>query len=423
MKCGDFPRGHPDVLVSSQIDLKQMASYSGVMKVKILPPRRLHIPVLPLRVEKKLLFGLCRKCCIEMSKNPCSCSDEDRSWIGSYHTSELKLAMEKGYVILTAYELHNFPEDRRCVYNPETPGAGLFEGYINIFLKMKQESSGFPQGVVTEEEKRAYVADYHANEGIALDMDRITVNPGRRFLAKLYLNSLWGFMAMKEMRTSVETHSRGDFHKFHRRISDPTLSVKRFSILSSQTVMLEYSQNHDFVVNPSSNNLYVAVYTTALARLKLYEALDRAGANTLYCDTDSIVFSESLTRATLSTGNYLGQLTSEIDGDQAENYIRYFVSAGAKNYAYQTTSGDEVVKVKGFTLHYTNAQRVNFGTMKQLVTEQLEDGVIETTHPHSIRRDLQTLKIYSRDEVKKYAACVSKRVFNVDEFTSKPYGF
>ena len=142
-KSGVYGRGHPDILVGDQIRLDSLDEYEGVIKVKILPPRRLDVPVLPLRMSSgKLMFPLCRSCCERTSEEPCDCTPGERSWIGTYHTGEVKLAVSKGYVVLRAYELHNFPPERRCVYDPANPGAGLFASYVNAFLKIKQESSG-----------------------------------------------------------------------------------------------------------------------------------------------------------------------------------------------------------------------------------------------------------------------------------------
>ena len=53
------------------------------------------------------------------------------------------------------------------------------------------QASGWPKGVVTAEQKAAYIKAYHAREGILLDEDKIENNPGRRAMAKLCLNSLW----------------------------------------------------------------------------------------------------------------------------------------------------------------------------------------------------------------------------------------
>ena len=67
------------------------------------------------------------------------------------------------------------------------------EKYINIFLKMKQQASGWPKGA-SEEEKKKYVHDFYVAENIRLDelMISDSENSGLYNIAKIFLNSLWG---------------------------------------------------------------------------------------------------------------------------------------------------------------------------------------------------------------------------------------
>ena len=67
--------------------------------------------------------------------------------------------------------------------------ADLFKGYIDTFLKIKQEASEWHTWCRTEEDKRQYVREYQEKEGIKLDPEKIKKNPGLRSLAKLMLNS------------------------------------------------------------------------------------------------------------------------------------------------------------------------------------------------------------------------------------------
>jgi hypothetical protein len=70
----------------------------------------------------------------------------------------------------------------------------LFNGYVNTFLKIKIEASGYPNGVVTEDQKTQYIKEILLAEGIELDRDQIKKNPALRTLAKLFLNSLYGYL-------------------------------------------------------------------------------------------------------------------------------------------------------------------------------------------------------------------------------------
>ena len=91
-------------------------------------------------------------------------------------------AIEKGYVVLNLHE----------VWHWEETSDELFKEYVNTFLKIKQEASGYPSDCVTDEQKQRYIDLYYEREGIRLDPDNIKYNPGLRYLAKLMLNSLWG---------------------------------------------------------------------------------------------------------------------------------------------------------------------------------------------------------------------------------------
>ena len=79
-------------------------------------------------------------------------------------------------------------------------------------------------------------------------------------------------------------------------------------------------------------NIVIAAFTTAYARLKLYDLLDLLQERILYYDTDSVVFVHEPDKPEPSLGDYLGDLTDELDGD----YITTFISGGPKNYAYVT---------------------------------------------------------------------------------------
>jgi hypothetical protein len=70
------------------------------------------------------------------------------------------------------------------------------EDYVNTFLKMKQEASGWPEWCQNENDRWRYIRDYHEKKGILLDYNNIKKNPGLRALAKLMLNSFWGWFSL-----------------------------------------------------------------------------------------------------------------------------------------------------------------------------------------------------------------------------------
>jgi len=183
-KYGRFPVGAPQILRGDDIPNNLL----GLLHCKVLPPRQLFHPVLPARLGGKLLFALCRTCAESRCPESCPHEDpEDRAFVGTWISLELDLAVQKGYVILEKYEAWHY--DQHEQYDPTTRQGGLWVEYIDTFLKMKAEASGYPSHAGTEEEKEAYVRDYLEHEGIQLDRTKIQHNPGLRSLAKLCLNS------------------------------------------------------------------------------------------------------------------------------------------------------------------------------------------------------------------------------------------
>jgi hypothetical protein len=74
-------------------------------------------------------------------------------------------------------------------------------------------------------------------------------------------------------------------------------------------------------------------------------------------------------------GDYLGEWTDEVDKSEG-NFITEFVSAGPKNYAYKLDTGVTHCTIKGFTLNYLTSLKVNFDTIKSLVTSETRNEKI-----------------------------------------------
>ena len=183
-KTSTYPVGHPHI-ITQPVD--QIDSYFGIACVDILAPTDLFFPVLPVRAGGKLTFPLCRTCVQEELEKPllsrshyCTHSDADRILRGTWCTPELQKAIEKGYTLVKIHEVWHFPEHQRR--------TGLFKNYVDTWLKVKQEASGWPNHCTNNKKKREYIMNYEEREGIRLDISQIAKNPGRKATAKLLLN-------------------------------------------------------------------------------------------------------------------------------------------------------------------------------------------------------------------------------------------
>ena len=180
-----YPIGHPTII--TQPTDQSLHSYFGIATVDILAPAGLFHPVLPVRSGNKLTFPLCRACVQTEQAQPmltrtryCTHSDTDRTLRGTWCTPELVKALQKGYTLIKIHEVWNFPTEQRQ--------TGLFANYVDTWLKLKQESAGWPSWCQTLEQKREYILRYQEREGIRLDIASIAKNPGRKATAKLMLN-------------------------------------------------------------------------------------------------------------------------------------------------------------------------------------------------------------------------------------------
>ena len=88
--------GHPKLITKQFQNLKE---YEGLIKCKVLPPRNLYIPVLPCKMNDKLVFALCKTFAETQRQTPCTHTDEERAFVGVWATDEVKKVLEKRYKI------------------------------------------------------------------------------------------------------------------------------------------------------------------------------------------------------------------------------------------------------------------------------------------------------------------------------------
>ena len=139
--------------------------------------RQAHLSSLP-----KLRRGRNAKTDVGTS-HVCHHTVQERQILGTWCMPELNKAVEKGYKILQIHKVWHFPEKQ----------TRLFADYVNTWLKIKEEASGWPEHVGENSAKQQqYIADYYAKEKIQLEPAKIQKNPGLRTLAKMMLNSMWG---------------------------------------------------------------------------------------------------------------------------------------------------------------------------------------------------------------------------------------
>ena len=374
----------------------------------VTPTQKIHY------IDYTSLYPWVNKTCVYPRGHPTFISQPDGTDVSGYFGVIKCSAVELGYCIDYIYEVWHFEET--C--------EGLFEEYVNTWLKIKQEASGWPSWVGDDVAKRQqYIQEYHEHEGIRLDYNKIEKNPGLRTLAKMMLNSMWGKFGQRLNKTQVKEFD--DPEAFHHFLENDSIDVRQVFIVNDNMVEVHFQHfDEDIPISPNLN-VFVA---SCWARSRLYEALRLLGKRVLYFDTDSVVYLEDTddpNQPQPVLGDYLGEFTNELDDD---DYIVEFVWAGPKNYGYKTKKRKVECKVRGFRLNSEGKTQLNYDVMRQNVLDEIqkpqdkprETEVIKT---HQIVRDAKNYDIYTYPEYKHYKLVFNKRVADPTTFETYPYGY
>jgi hypothetical protein len=267
---------------------------------------------------------------------------------------------------------------------------GLFSAYVDEWLKLKAEASGWPPGCETPEQKQAHLDEWEQREGIRLDPELVQKNPGLRQLAvntplplfpltlspplqKAMLNSLWGKLAQRAERAEVVFTTTP--RQFHNLLADGSADVMDFTHLNEHLDRVQLRKKAPFVRAPATNALQIACTVTSHARVHLWSAMERirqAGGRVIYCDTDSAVHVHRVDRPLcVPEGEWLGQLKRECVGRR----IIEFSAAGPKNYGLlsvcEETGGDERadMKIRSIELTYEARQMLTYKRMRRLILQ------------------------------------------------------
>ena len=428
-----FPIGIP-ISIKQNFDFS-LKSYFGFIKCKIIPPQNLRIPILPTKIiqmerigEKenkigeKLIFPLCKNCAAYKIKE-CKC--KDRSLVGTWTTIEVQKAIDFGYELKEIYEVLHYDSKNRS--------KDLFKEYINMWLKIKQEASGWPSWCQNENDKQKYIEDYEKIENIKLDYDKIIKNDALRYIAKIMLNSFWGKLAQKPNQTKQEFYN--SYHQYFNLLNDESKEIESEMMLNDTTLLAIWKFKDNESDAYTNFNIAVASYVTAWARLKLFEKLIERDTirphSILYYDTDSIYFIEKECDPKIEIGSFLGDLTDEVTDKYGEGAkCIKFVSLGAKNYAYVIEKSNGEIKTeykcKGISLTSKAHEIINFeNIVKQAIKRQSEESSAPLLVPQLRFKINKYHEIYSEYFDKIYRATGDKRnvLLKNNVYVTVPWGY
>ena len=418
-----YPKGHYEKIKYKDISnehydkIKNKEYDCGAFDIELQPPDNLYHPVLPQKKagengDIKLTFDLERK-------------------RGVWMSNEVYKALDMGYTIIKIYEIRYWNETT----------TELFKSYVDTFLKIKQQASGFPDWVfkdkdklpeeIIEARKQLYIKDYYEKQGIQLDYDLIEVNPGLRFIAKLCLNSLWGKFGQRlNMTKSILVPNIAEFYKIIRNPQYEDFNCMELGKKGDKTrkCLINYKVKEEFVENDYNTNIGIACFTTSSARLRLYEALETLGRQVLYFDTDSVVYvydKNNPEHKKMECGDLLGEWTDECEGNLI---IGIFVTTGPKAYSYITNDGEAHTKIKGFNLNWNAGKSINHDKIVKLVKDKyIDDKEYKLSVEYNMLKRNQDKTISNFKQKKDYGITYSKReVLPPDKYNNIdtiPFGY
>ena len=198
-----YPIGHPERMPVQDVEA-DLSNVLGVVKCKVIPSK-LYSPILPQKKNGKLMF-------------------HTQPFVGCFFSEELKFAMKHGYKVAEIYDVINFPMSFEM---PEV-AENLFTDYVRMFVKIKLESDGPPKNQDLDQ----YIQEVAMMDGIILDKENMGAkNEGRRFIAKQFLNSLWGKYGQNLDRNEMATFTDPD--KFHKFMADDRYDVKNIYVVNN----------------------------------------------------------------------------------------------------------------------------------------------------------------------------------------------
>ncbi|KAL3068931.1 hypothetical protein niasHT_039070 [Heterodera trifolii] len=316
-----YPIGVPTIIRPSAEEMivnwtkPEHLSYQGLYRVRVIPPRGLRIPVLPMKIDERLLFSCCHRCAALFRKSVTRCahkcehSEQQRAFTGNFTHIELEKALEMGYVMIDF-------------------------GEHGIMMN----------GVI-------------------------------------------------------------------------------------RAIRVLYKPKKNFIVEHTSSNIVLSLWTTSRARLKLLDYMlqcyNTPGTELLYTDTDSVIVRHKRDLVPVHTGEYLGQMSEEY----TDYEILTFACGGAKQYAMkmvhkQTKAVKFVQKIRGITFDVNNSQELQFEHFVRKVINYGKEDEQENAAIFNYNKIQPTKdnRIITRKQNKKYLPVCQKGIIN-QTLEVLPFGY
>mgnify|MGYP001299722598 CR=1 FL=1 len=321
-----------------------------------------------------------------------------------FHSVELQRAIEDGCVITNIY---------KCIQMNSS--TDLFKDFVRTFLEVKVNATGKPKFWDSNIKRNKWIKEHEDRFGFTPNPTE--KNAGKRAIAKMILNSLWGkFGQRPDMPKNlyIPPDNVDKWYKMLKDCKDGKIDIKGEE-LSGDCLFVSYmelDENKNDTLK--STSIAIASSVTACATMRLYKELRLLKQRVFYCDTDSVIYEHDPNKYNIPDGEFLGEWECETDGLP----ITEFVSTGPKSYAYKVQGKVKDCKMKGITLNWENSKDINFNNLKKLVDKDTP----KLTTKQNIRFDKNKDKgITTFQMTKDIQFTMDKRI--VKDYWTYPFGY
>lgn len=302
---------------------------------------------------------------------------------------------EEGIAKVRFYIKHGTKGHRLPIIMSDVPGRGLVPKQPDIdhpleeYVTSCELKHALANGYVVTEYLEKYVFKCEAwlrplvrkLYRMKLEAEECEDAVGRQ-IAKLLLNSLYGFWALKNEGSAVNLCTtsvdllkrqglkdpRGELDRLTMKLWKRQFGHKLIRMAPISEKFLMYEER--MTTQTAYQNVAIAAWITALARIKIWNLIDvvyDAGFQPMYCDTDSVIFDAPhaidvnfgnlLTSRSMplfgqgSPSNELGCITNEFEGkfmnseEPWRDYATHGAFCGLKQYALWTEKAPEKGKM------------------------------------------------------------------------------
>jgi DNA polymerase family B len=432
LKNKRFMVGTPQFITQFKGD-EDVSSYFGLIKASISPPRGLFVPVLPMKINNKLMFGLCNKCMQTCQQTACEHNEKERMFHSTWTTVEVLHALNRGYRIHKIHQVVHFPDSMQ--YDKNTNSEGLFSTFVNSLMKRRLEVSGWPKNVTDERGKDAYIQEVFEKESIVLDKSKICQNSSLKNVCKRMLNSFYGQLGLRDdYKNTVIVKTPEEYVRI---LTDPQKHITGLTFPNEQCAIISYEELNKSATQFKGNPI-LSSFITAYGRLMLLNVIEQlveefGERSVLYFDTDSVIFCADRVPTCIKEGTLLGEMTNEFES--CDHSASLFLSGGPKSYGMQIINhvtkepSHSIIKIRGFRLasQQSGSATLNPETLLDLLLSYQNDPQeckeISVNQTQFLKN--KYFRVQTVDNVKKFKIKFDKRVVDRSDISKStlPYGY